>query len=73
LLGRTAVGNGLKPFPTKDCLPERQVKGSRAPSPALAGGIFEQSEKNDFFSKLLNPVFDEKEIVFIPATSSGVF
>jgi hypothetical protein len=25
------VGNGLKPFPTKDCLHERQVKGSRVP------------------------------------------
>jgi hypothetical protein len=24
-----AVGNGLKPFPTKDCLPEWQVKGSQ--------------------------------------------
>jgi hypothetical protein len=42
-------------------------------SGALHLGIFEQSEKNDFFSKRLNPVFDEKEIVFIPATSSGVF
>ena len=31
LLRRTAVGNGFKPFPTKDCLPERQVKGSQGP------------------------------------------
>jgi len=34
----------------QDCLPDRQVKSVAG---ALHLGIFEQSEKNDFFSKLL--------------------
>jgi len=28
LVAAWAVGNGLKPFPTKDCLPDRQVKSA---------------------------------------------
>jgi hypothetical protein len=35
---------------SQDCLPDRQVKSTAG---ALHLGIFEQSEKNDFFSKLL--------------------
>jgi hypothetical protein len=44
------VGNGLKPFPTKDCLLAR--------SPALRGegrAIFEQPEKDDFPDMQLAP------------------
>jgi hypothetical protein len=34
----------------QDCLPDRQVKSAAG---ALHLGIFEQSEKNEFFTKLL--------------------
>jgi hypothetical protein len=50
LLRRTAVGTGFKPFPTKDCLPDRQVKTAAG---ALHPALFDQPGKYDFFNRLL--------------------
>jgi hypothetical protein len=53
-LTNSSAWQDVAPYPSRrhsqDCLPNRQVKSAAG---ALHLGIFEQSEKNDFFSKLL--------------------
>jgi hypothetical protein len=48
--GRLVAAYNQVRLTPQDCLPDRQVKSAAG---ALHLGIFEQSEKNEFFTKLL--------------------